>query len=141
MGRDIDAGSVVLGGDAVSRPRLHDDGYLAFLRTKPCCLCGTTGDTEACHIRIGFRALGKKPDDRFAVPMCSTHHREQHSMNESEFWASYRRDPFAIATTCYEFYGGDGGKPRKRKAVKPRKPKEQRAKIRSRGFPKKVKHG
>lgn len=121
----------------MSRPRLHDDGYLAFLRTKPCCICGRENETEACHIRIGFLALNKKPDDRFAVPMCGRHHRLQHSMSEQVFWiAGAQRDPFGIAARLYEEYGGTGGKPRKRKAIKPRKPKAQRAKIRSRGFPK-----
>ncbi len=142
MGRDIDAGSVVLGGDAVSRPRLHDDGYLRFLRTKPCCICGKVGDTEAAHIRIGFRTLGKKPDDRFATPLCRQCHREQHGQNETAFWMRYCGDPWAIAERMYAEYGGIGGKPRvKRKMVKPRKPKEQRAKIRSRGFQKRVKNG
>lgn len=122
----------------MSRPRLHDDGYLAFLRTKPCCICGRENETEACHIRIGFLALNKKPDDRFAVPMCSMHHRHQHGMNEADFWDDYVfvLAPFEIAAKLYEEYGGMGGRPRKRKAIKPRKPKAQRAKIRSRGFPK-----
>ncbi len=142
MGRDIDAGSVVLGGDAVSRPRLHDDGFLQYLRKHPCCICrnGRVDGIEAAHIRIGFRALGKKPDDRFATPLCTYHHRLQHNMNEEQFWREYGEDPFAIAERLYAEYGGTGGKPRvKRKTVKPRKPKEQRAKIRSRGFQKRNK--
>jgi hypothetical protein len=122
----------------MSRPRLYDDKFLAFLRTKPCCICGKEGETQACHVRIGFLALGKKPDDRDAVPMCANHHRLQHSMNETEFWQTVGIAPFVIAERLYAEFGGDGGRPRvKRKTVKPRKPKSQRQKIRSRGFPKK----
>jgi len=123
----------------VSRPRLHDDKFLAFLRTKPCCVCGKEGETQACHIRIGFRALQKKPDDQRALPMCAKHHTEQHGMNEERFYESHGIEPFWVAHRLYWIeFGGDGGRPRqKRKTVKPRKPKSQRQKIRSRGFPKK----
>lgn len=126
----------------MSRPRLHDPGFLAFLRTRCCCICanGRVENIEAAHIRIGFLALCKKPDDRYAVPLCSYHHRLQHSMNETGFWALYGEDPFAIAAELYRRYGGTGGKPRQKRAtVKPRKPKHLRQKIRSRGFPKKDK--
>lgn len=122
----------------MARPRLHDDKFLAFLRTKPCCICGRVGETEAAHIRIGFRALGKKPDDKHATPLCADHHREQHGQNELAFWAVYRLNPFDIAERLYAEYGGTGGKPRlKRKTVKPRKPKHLRQKIQNRGFQRK----
>lgn len=121
----------------MSRPRLHDDGYLTFLRTKPCCVCGRVGETEAAHIRIGFLALQKKPDDKDATPLCRDHHRQQHATNELLFWSHHRLNPFEIAERLYHDYGGTGGAPRKkRKTVKPRKPKHLRQKIRSRGFPK-----
>lgn len=115
-------------------PRLYDPGFLAFLRTKSCCICGRVGETEACHIRIGLFAKGMKPHDRHATPMCGYHHREQHSMSEAEFWEDYDMDPLAIAAKLYAEYGGDGGKPKKRTTIKPRLPRDKRAKIQSRGF-------
>jgi hypothetical protein len=119
---------------------LHDVGFLRFLRKKPCCICGREGETEAAHIRIGFRAMAKKPDDRFATPLCGYHHREQHSMGEQYFWEEdHDLDPFAIAARLYAEYGGTGGKPKKKRAAKPRKPKSQRAKINSRPFQKRSK--
>jgi hypothetical protein len=33
--------------------------------------------------------MGTKADDDDAVPLCGRHHRELHTMNEREFWASY----------------------------------------------------
>ena len=124
------------------RPRLHDDGFLAFLRKQPCCICGKTETVQAAHIRIGFRAMAKKPDDRYATPLCAAHHREQHGMNEALFWATVATlpiDPFLTAEQFYASYGGTGGKPKKKRAPKPRKPKSQRAKIKSRPFPKRAK--
>jgi hypothetical protein len=41
--------------------------------------------------------MGEKSSDKWALPLCGKHHREQHSMNEREFWASYGIDPFALA--------------------------------------------
>jgi len=85
-------------------------------------------------------ALGKKPDDRLATPLCRYHHRLQHSFNETIFWLDHGFDPFAIAERLYAEYGGTGGAPRvKRKKVKPRKPPHMRQKIRSRGFEKRRK--
>ena len=79
--------------------------------------------------------MQKKPDDRFAVPLNAWCHRgpgQQHD-GEAKFWEARGLDPFAIAERLYAEYGGDGGHPRqKRKTVKPRKPKDQRQKIRSR---------
>ena len=89
--------------------RERDPTYLAWLRTQPCCLCGTTTDIDAAHIRVGSinhdkpeGALGMKPHDRWAVALCRRHHREQHSMNEMEFWLSYGLDPFALAMHFHE---------------------------------------
>lgn len=118
----------------MARPRLHDEGYLSFLRTKPCCICGRVGETEAAHIRIGFRALGKKPDDKDATPLCAEHHRQQHATNELLFWGHHRLNPFEIAALLYAEFGGDGGKPKAKRKPKPRKPKHLRQKIASRGF-------
>ena len=113
-------------------PRLYDKGYLKFLGEKPCCICGHAGETEAAHIRIGLFAKGMKPHDKHATPLCAWHHRRQHSMNENNFWEEVGMDPFDIAAKLYAEYGGDGGHPRAPRKVKPRLPKEKRAKIRGR---------
>lgn len=120
-------------------PRLLDPGYLAFLRTKPCCVCGSHANVEAAHIRIGLTGMARKPDDAKATPLCAWHHREspqaQHNMGEADFWERHDLNPFAIAEKLYGEYGGTGGKPRAARKIKPRPPREKRQKIRSRGFP------
>jgi hypothetical protein len=118
----------------MSRPRLFDPGFLRYLRTLPCCCgCNRAAPSEAAHIRIGFFTMSKKPDDCNAVPLSSWCHRlapnSQHQ-NERTFWEIRRIDPFAIAAKLYAEYGGDGGRPRLPKKLKPRKPPAQRTKIR-----------
>lgn len=85
-------------------PRQHDDRYLEFIRSCPCCICGDNTTVEAAHLRVGSinddkrgTGMAEKSSDKWALPLCGKHHREQHSMNEREFWASYGLDPFALA--------------------------------------------
>lgn len=137
------------------QPRLHDPGYLAWLRGRPCCVCGRAAPSDACHIRFGSEAygkrnvgLGEKPDDRWAIPMCRECHTKQHSMNEQEFYRERRILPLLLAQKLYSEYGGDGGKIRHKrkprvtivpKGFEPRKiisrpfPRAKR-KLQSRGF-------
>ena len=86
------------------QPRQHDSAYLDYIRSCPCCLCGDNTSVEAAHLRVGSinddkspTGMGEKSFDRWALPLCGRHHREQHSMNEREFWASYGINPFALA--------------------------------------------
>jgi hypothetical protein len=86
------------------RPRKHNPKHLEFVRQLPCAVCGDPTSTEAAHVRsahlkYGKRptGMGEKPDDRWTVPLCGAHHREQHSMNEMEFWRREGIDPFTLA--------------------------------------------
>lgn len=85
-------------------PRQRDNKHLDFIRSLPCCICGNDTATEAAHIRTESRKHGKKytgmaekPSDKWTVPLCNEHHREQHTMNEMKFWAVHRIDPFMLA--------------------------------------------
>lgn len=126
-------------------PRLYDPKFLEFLRTCRCCCCGKYPPNEAAHIRMACPEIGKretgmqeKPDDKFAVPLCSWCHRDgenaQHKTDEKVFWAMWEIDPFLIAAKFYAEYGGKGGRHRSPRKVKPRKPRAHRQKIKSRGF-------
>lgn len=71
--------------------------HLKFLRSLPCCICGRA-PSEACHIRAGTDGgMGVKPSDRFAVPMCTEHHRDQHQRGELAFWSGHGVDPTGLA--------------------------------------------
>ena len=47
--------------------------YLAWIRTQPCLVCGSSGWIEAAH--TGPHGLGQKSPDTSAVPLCARHHR------------------------------------------------------------------
>ena len=46
--------------------------YLAFVRSQPCCVCGSTRGVEAAH--TGPHGLGQKSPDSSCIPLCRTHH-------------------------------------------------------------------
>ena len=126
------------------QPRLYDPKYLAWLRLRHCLACGRGPKSDAAHIRAGCLLIGKretgmaeKPDDKWALPLCRKCHETQHRVGELFFWTNIcHRDPFLEAITLYQEFGGDGGKPRALRKIKPRKPKESRTTIKSRGFDK-----
>jgi hypothetical protein len=47
--------------------------YLAWIRTQPCCVCGSTQHIEASH--TGPHGIGQKSPDSSAIPLCARHHR------------------------------------------------------------------
>ena len=92
--------------------RRKDDKHLAFLRTLNCIICGDNTSTEACHIKMADARVAKRiassslrEDDRFCLPMCGAHHREQHSMGERKFWQGYGIDAVLMALAIYSVSG------------------------------------
>lgn len=92
----------------MKRPRIKNSAHLDFIRALPCCCCGDNTSTEAAHIRSGNLAYGKrptggaeKPSDCWALPLCSTEHREQHEGSEEAFWAKHNINPYVLAMSLY----------------------------------------
>lgn len=88
----------------IRRPREKSDNHLKFVRALPCVVCGNNIETEAAHVRFasdraGKRSvgIGEKPDDKWTVPLCGAHHREQHHIGERRFWAQYGISPISVA--------------------------------------------
>lgn len=88
----------------------RDAAYLAAIRTLPCLKCGME-PSEAAHVRYASAAFGKasalqkKPDDRFAVPLCAGCHRldkgAQHTRAERAFWEEIGMNPLIVARDLY----------------------------------------
>lgn len=124
------------------RPRLYDRPYLDWLKTRYCVGCSRSGPCDPAHIRAAsirydkpLTGGGRKPDDKWALPLCRLCHDDQHaSGNELRWWRVRNLDPFVLATSYYEQFGGKGGRPKPRTTIKPRLPKEQRQKIQGRSF-------
>jgi Putative HNHc nuclease len=96
------------------RPRVKDEQHLRFIRSLCCCICGKP-DPDPAHIRSASAVYGKretggaeKASDKWTVPLCRTHHDEQHAAgNELTWWASKGIDPFGIALALHSASGDD----------------------------------
>jgi len=98
-------------------PRQRAPGRLDLVRRLPCLACGMPppagGLNEALHVRFADRAWfkretgrGEKPSDVWTVPGCFTCHREQHAMNEREFWERRGIDVLWVCALL-TMHGGD----------------------------------
>lgn len=91
-----------------------DAGYLSLVRSLPCLSCGME-PSEAAHVRFASAAFGKasglqkKPEDRWALPLCAGCHRlnrdAQHNSGEREFWDRLGIDALP---TCVALYAQRG---------------------------------
>lgn len=102
-----------------SRPkggRVEDPAHLAFIRTLPCLVSGRTDRVEAAHLRYGDPAyrkpktpMARKPDDRWAVPLCAYLHREspeaQHQSNERVWWEGHGFEVLQVAIYLHSISG------------------------------------
>ncbi len=101
--------------DAPPRPRKteaeRDPEYLAAVRQCPCLSCGMDPAYEAAHVRFASGAhgkasgMGKKPEDRWALPLCPDDHRlfrtSQHYQGEVQFWAKLNINPLIVCDRLY----------------------------------------
>jgi hypothetical protein len=72
--------------------------HLAFVRQLPCVTCGKAAPSDAAHVRTGTDGgIGRKPGDRYAVPLCTACHAKQHRVGELAFWSALRIDPLNVA--------------------------------------------
>jgi hypothetical protein len=83
----------------INEPRRHrDKGHLKFVASQPCLVCGRS-PADAHHLRYTQpRAMGRKVSDEFTVPLCRTHHRDNHSSgDEIAWWEKRAIDPIATS--------------------------------------------
>lgn len=74
--------------------------FLQWLRGRPCLLAergGCEGRIEAAHVDYaGDKGIGTKVSDRYAIPLCSEHHRTQHTWGWQTFEANFKIVPNAL---------------------------------------------
>lgn len=58
--------------------KIQCKAYLDWVRTKPCCACGSPS-VDAHHVKARGAGNGKQ-NDFLAVPLCRFHHSELHQM-------------------------------------------------------------
>ena len=92
------------------RPREKDKPNLEFIRELACIICGDDTATEAAHIRYSDSRVAKinsgiqqKPHDRYTMPLCGKHHREQHNFGNERAWWSVKGidDPIFYALALH----------------------------------------
>ena len=84
---------------AISEPRRRrNKAHLKFVASQPCLVCGRS-PADAHHLRFTqARALGRKVSDEFTVPLCRTHHRENHRFgDEAAWWDRQAIEPVRIS--------------------------------------------
>lgn len=86
--------------------------FLQWLRGRPCFLAGHAlgaceGRIEAAHVdHAGGKGMGTKVADKHAIPLCSTHHREQHSKGWGTFQAKYGFHAVDVAGDYWHLWPG-----------------------------------
>ena len=72
--------------------------YLAWIRTQPCCVCGSKRAIDASH--TGPHGSGHKSPDSSAMPLCPKHHRtgddSYHRLGPRKFAQKHNLDIPAI---------------------------------------------
>ena len=89
---------------AIGEPRRHrDKNHLRFVAGMPCVICART-PSDAHHLRfVQPRAMGRKTSDEFTVPLCRTHHRDNHRFgDEPGWWAKSGIDPLQVAGKLWQ---------------------------------------
>lgn len=68
------------------KPKIfRSEHYLNFIRLHACIICRNP-NTIAHHEGLGRNAIGRKPADSHAVPLCVACHDRRHSHGVDTFW-------------------------------------------------------
>ena len=87
--------------------RIPSKEHLRFVAQQPCLICGRK-PSHAHHVRYAqVRGLGLKVSDEFTVPLCATHHSENHRTgDERRWWEENKIEPLAIAQDLWRASSG-----------------------------------
>jgi ERF superfamily len=83
--------------------RYRNREHLRSVAKQPCLICGRK-PSDPHHLRyLQPRALGRKPSDEFAVPLCRVHHRAVHrARDERAWWRTAGIDPIQVARKLWK---------------------------------------
>jgi hypothetical protein len=94
--------------DQVVKPRpkegrVRSKTHLRFVTAQPCLVCQRS-PSDPHHLKFAQpRALGRKVNDEFTVPLCREHHQALHRHgNEIAWWANVNVAPLEVAKDLWE---------------------------------------
>ena len=87
-------------------PPTRSPKHLAFVRTFPCCVCGTDDTIQAHHLTHvkGNGGMSLKNDDKYTVSLCSLDHNLLHWMGERSYWAERKLEPKIYAALLWDSF-------------------------------------
>ena len=93
-------------------PPIRSPKHLAYVRTFPCCVCGTDDTIEAHHLTHvkGNGGMSLKNDDKYTVPLCRENHFLLHWTGERTYWAERKLDPKLYAALLWDSFNKTQGK-------------------------------
>ncbi len=99
---------------ALAKPkRERSRAHLDFLRQLPCVMCAVEGratpprSVDAAHVSfLGNKGFGSKASDRFAAPVCRSHHADQHANPPEKTW--WARTGIRIRDLCEALFAASG---------------------------------
>src|SRR5439155_27336703 len=97
---------------AVAAPRRYRNReHLRSVANQPCLICDRK-PSDPHHLRyLQPGALGRKPSDEFAVPLCRAHHRAVHrARDERAWWQVAGIDPIKVAHKLWKATRIDEGR-------------------------------
>lgn len=101
--KEIGGGKIDKSALTLAEPRrLRDKDHLRFVASQPCLIC-ERAPADAHHLRFAqLRAMGRKTSDEFTVPLCRSHHRENHRTGQEEaWWKNWKIDPLQAAASLW----------------------------------------
>ena len=85
-------------------------GFLQWVRGHECACAkqgGCSGKVQSAHVDYaGGKGMGTKVADRFSVPLCDAHHREQHNMGWTSFEMKHGINALRIANELWRRWPG-----------------------------------
>lgn len=85
-------------------------GFLQWVRGHECVCAkrgGCSGKVQSAHVDYaGGKGMGTKVADRFSVPLCDGHHREQHNMGWTSFEMKHGINALRIANELWRRWPG-----------------------------------
>jgi hypothetical protein len=87
--------------------RVRSKEHLRFVAQQPCVICGRK-PAHAHHVRYAQpKGLALKVSDEFTVPLCATHHSDNHhTADERRWWKEHRIDPLGVARDLWNATSG-----------------------------------